>query len=544
MRRACRQILCVEMAERFTFYTLYGTSTNVLNQLFKLPSSQGVAISNVFNLLAYASCCLGGWLADSLLGRFWTIISFACLYAIGTFGAALSVFPSVKSLGLFYFSTLGLVALSTGAIKPNVCNFGADQFREDEDSKLQGFFTNFYASIQVGCFFAFGYTVNLATNPSSYSGGVINQPYGFFASLSLAAFGMAAAVALFLSGVCSFKRKPAEKVAVLTALIFWLKVGARRSARGLLGFLAWVMMPVFLIMASITAFVPDNLVTTIGIVSAGFGAVVCSMLLVTHLDCEKLIPADEDDARNLLGSELDLTRDEVVATLKNVPVLLLANVLFFQCYNGMNSGMARQACQMDLRLPGGGSQVNGQAFSLGDSLVILLFTPLFEGFLYPFLQRKQGGAITMEQRCATGLAMGALSNALAIGAEVIRQRTSLLPPSDGLSNCFDSSPDKAGPMSAMSAFWMLIPIGFVGLGEILIMPALYYYAYTGAPEKTRSVTQAFNLLCCGSVSGAFTSVTSRLLLPNDFNTQSAIPFYEANVAAALLGIVCILVLKL
>ncbi|OLQ08920.1 Protein NRT1/ PTR FAMILY 8.4 [Symbiodinium microadriaticum] len=91
-----------------------------------------------------------------------------------SFGVPLYLCPGlVVRLGAFVFVALGCLAAvrtpeaggrrpCTGAIKPNVMNFGADQYdTQDPEEEVQqkAFFSYFYLTINVGVVFAMGFTV-------------------------------------------------------------------------------------------------------------------------------------------------------------------------------------------------------------------------------------------------------------------------------------------------------------------------------------------------------------------------------------------------
>lgn len=91
-------------------------------------NSEATSLNAAFSILCYLSPILGGWLADAYIGRYKTILLFASIYCIGVFLAAGAAWPSFDNEGLYLFAVFGLVALGTGGIKPNISNFGADQF--------------------------------------------------------------------------------------------------------------------------------------------------------------------------------------------------------------------------------------------------------------------------------------------------------------------------------------------------------------------------------------------------------------------------------
>ena len=72
-------------------------------------------------------CVPGGVCGDRGLGRYLTIVLFTSVYVAGVAVTAVATAPSISSAGLFLAGSFGGVALGSGGIKPNVCNFGADQ---------------------------------------------------------------------------------------------------------------------------------------------------------------------------------------------------------------------------------------------------------------------------------------------------------------------------------------------------------------------------------------------------------------------------------
>lgn len=122
-------------------------------------------------MLAYVFPVFGGYLADNILGRYKTILWFAGMYCIGVCMMAVASIPSIMDnmaglviyvLGAFVFTAVG-----TGAIKPNVVNFGADQYdaNDPEEAEQQkSFFSYFYMVINIGAVFAAIWTSSMATS--------------------------------------------------------------------------------------------------------------------------------------------------------------------------------------------------------------------------------------------------------------------------------------------------------------------------------------------------------------------------------------------
>lgn len=103
-------------------------------------------------MLAYFFPVIGAIIADSLLGKFRTILYISFIYVAGNIILSLS---SITPLGLpsREFSLLGLflIALGTGGIKPCVAPFGGDQFVLPQQQKLiASYFALFYFAINLG----------------------------------------------------------------------------------------------------------------------------------------------------------------------------------------------------------------------------------------------------------------------------------------------------------------------------------------------------------------------------------------------------------
>jgi dipeptide/tripeptide permease len=102
----------------------------------------------VFEGTCYVTPLLGAYLADSHWGRYKTILVFSSIYLGGMVCLALTSWlpgltpgpyddPTLLQNALL-FGSLGVIALGTGGIKPNVSAFGADQFDEKDPQVRQG----------------------------------------------------------------------------------------------------------------------------------------------------------------------------------------------------------------------------------------------------------------------------------------------------------------------------------------------------------------------------------------------------------------------
>ncbi|XP_073134291.1 protein NRT1/ PTR FAMILY 6.3 [Henckelia pumila] len=163
-------ILGVEACERFT--TL-GIAVNLVTYLTgTMHLGNAAAANNVTNFLgtSFMLCLLGGFIADTFLGRYLTIAIFAIVQAMGVTILTIStIVPSLRppkcaagspscipasgsQLSVLYLA-LYLTALGTGGLKSSVSGLGSDQFDESDKKERQQmtkFFSWFFFLIMIG----------------------------------------------------------------------------------------------------------------------------------------------------------------------------------------------------------------------------------------------------------------------------------------------------------------------------------------------------------------------------------------------------------
>ncbi|PSS04065.1 Protein NRT1/ PTR FAMILY 6.3 like [Actinidia chinensis var. chinensis] len=163
-------ILGVEACERLT--TL-GIAVNLVPYLTGTMHLGNAASANtVTNFLgtSFMLCLLGGFVADTFLGRYLTIAIFATVQATGVTILTIStIIPSLRppkcspnspscipatanQLMVLYIA-LYLTALGTGGLKSSVSGFGSDQFNDtdkQERAQMTNFFNWFFFFISIG----------------------------------------------------------------------------------------------------------------------------------------------------------------------------------------------------------------------------------------------------------------------------------------------------------------------------------------------------------------------------------------------------------
>ncbi|XP_077251458.1 major facilitator superfamily protein [Tasmannia lanceolata] len=145
--------------------------TYVFNEMhFSLSKSANI-VTNFIGTVFLLSL-VGGFLSDSYLGSFWTMLIFGFVELSGFI--LLSVQAHLPQLrppecnmvtegeqcieakgfkALIFFTALYLVALGSGCLKPNLISHGGDQFRKDDpkqSKKLSSYFNTAYFSFCTG----------------------------------------------------------------------------------------------------------------------------------------------------------------------------------------------------------------------------------------------------------------------------------------------------------------------------------------------------------------------------------------------------------
>ncbi|KAL3818853.1 hypothetical protein ACJIZ3_004758 [Penstemon smallii] len=183
-----------------------------LDGTMHLPSATSSNIVSTWAGISFLLSVFGAILADSFLGRYWTIIIFSngtCLLAVS------SVLPNLRppkcnpalpgdcteandlQMGVFYVA-LYTMAVGMGGIKCSVSGFGTDQFdQKDEKEKTQMgyFFNRFYFFISIGTL--------LAVTVFIYIQDKVARVWGYGSCTALMFF----SVVVFLSGTKRYRYK-------------------------------------------------------------------------------------------------------------------------------------------------------------------------------------------------------------------------------------------------------------------------------------------------------------------------------------------------
>ncbi|XP_004507194.1 protein NRT1/ PTR FAMILY 5.6-like [Cicer arietinum] len=138
-------IIAIEFSERLSYFGIATSLVIYLTKVMHQDLKTAVKNVNYWSGVTTLMPLFGGFLADSYLGRYTTVIASCIIYLMGLILLSLSWFlPSLKPCDhtnmcieprriheVFFFLAIYLISIGTGGHKPSLESFGADQFDDD-----------------------------------------------------------------------------------------------------------------------------------------------------------------------------------------------------------------------------------------------------------------------------------------------------------------------------------------------------------------------------------------------------------------------------
>ncbi len=172
-----------EAAERASYYGMRTILALYLTEVIGFSQAGGTTVMKIFMAACYITPFIGGIVAERWLGPYRTILFYSVPYIVGHL--VLGAFPSETGL----FIALGLLALGSGAIKPNTSVLLGEIYdAAGKGALLTEAFSYFYAAI------------NLGAAVTSFGLPIVRTHFGYATALVLPAGMMALAFILFAAG--------------------------------------------------------------------------------------------------------------------------------------------------------------------------------------------------------------------------------------------------------------------------------------------------------------------------------------------------------
>nr|WPO07350.1 NPF [Larix kaempferi] len=472
-------IIGIEIAERIAYYGIVSNLVTYLTNVMHQTTATAAKNVNVWSGTASMLPLLGAFVADSYLGRYWTILVSSIVYLVGlsllTLSASLASFrpppcdnatytcPKAlgSQVGFFYFS-LYLVALGQGGHKPCLQAFGADQFddRSPKERKYKSSFFNWWY---------FGISSGLVVFVSVIM--YIQENVGWGLGFGIPTVAMAIALSVFLCGTRLYRHKlpgasPLTRIAqVFVATIRKWNVSVPSQGEKNI----YVLQEEQLLKGEKSReLLPTN--------------------QLRFLD-KATVAVDLDYKHEDINWRLcTVTQvEEVKLVLRLLPIwvaCLIYGVVFAQS----PTFFTKQGSTMDRKI-GEDFEIPAASLQSFISLSIIVLVPVYDRIFVPLarsITRNERG-ITLLQRIGIGIFTSILSMIVAALTEMKRLQVAK---DYGL----EDLPHATIPLSI---FWLLPQYILFGIADVFTMIGLQEYFYDQMPDTMRSMGIALYLSVFG-----------------------------------------------
>lgn len=471
-------ILGIEICERLSTMGIAVNLVTYLGGTMHLSSSASANVVTDFMGTSFLLCLLGGFLADSFLGRFKTIVIFAFIQTLGTGALALSTkLPQLRpppchssenckqangfQMGILYLA-LYLIAVGTGGLKSSVSGFGTDQFdekNEEEKTQMAYFFNRFFFFISLGTLMAVTVLV------------YIQDEVGRSWAYGICSVSMFTAILIILSGTKRYRYKKSSGSPIVQ--IFQVIAAAMKKRR---------MDPPY-----DSGLLYENTPEGSRIHHTNQFRYLDKAAIVAEGDFEKNSPTSRNP-----WNLCTVTRVEEVKMMIRLLPVWATTILFWTTYAQMITFSVEQAATMQRTVAG--FQIPAGSLTVFFVAAILLSCAVYDCLIIPLWKKWKGTpGFTDLQRIGLGLALSALGMAAAALFEVKRlsvARRHNVPTTEPL------------PITV----FILIPQFFlVGSGEAFIYTGQLDFFITRSPKgmKTMSTGLFLTTLSLGFFMSSF-----------------------------------------
>ncbi|KAH7657164.1 Proton-dependent oligopeptide transporter family protein [Dioscorea alata] len=489
-------ILVIEINERLSTMGIAVNLVTYLGGTMHSSSSESANIVTDFMGTSFLLCLLGGFLADSFLGRYLTIGIFAVIQAMGTGLLALSTrLPQLQpppcgmsnkcqkasgmQMGALYLS-LYLIALGTGGLKSSVSGFGTDQFDETDEkekSQMAYFFNRFFFLVSTGTLL--GVTVMV----------YIQDEVGRSSAYGICCISMIIAILMFLSGTKKYRYKKRSDSPVVHILRVIVAAVRKRNLK---------------CPSSNALLYEDSSETTTSRIPRTDQ--------FRFLDRAAIMTEDDTEVNVLNGTSTlnpwklnSVTKiEEVKMVIRLLPVWA-TTILFWTIYAQMITFSVEQASTMERTI--GGFQIPAGSltvFFVGAILITLAFN---DRIIMPLCKKYWNGrptGFTNLERIGIGLVLSVIGMAVAAVAEMKRL---------AVARHVGEAAAQRGATLPISVFLLIPQFFLVGAGEAFIYTGQLDFFITRSPKgmKTMSTGLFLTTLSLGFFfSSVLVSIVNRI----------------------------------
>lgn len=141
-------IFSIELWERFGYYGLQAILAVYLVRQLGMSETESITLFSSFSAMVYGLVAIGGWLGDKILGSKRVIILGVITLMIGYALIAWSGY----NISMIYVG-MAAIAVGSGLFKSNPASLLSTIYQKN-DARLDGAFTMYYMSVNIGSFFS------------------------------------------------------------------------------------------------------------------------------------------------------------------------------------------------------------------------------------------------------------------------------------------------------------------------------------------------------------------------------------------------------
>ncbi|KAH9313928.1 hypothetical protein KI387_022555 [Taxus chinensis] len=469
-------IIGVEIAERLAYYGISANLITYLTNVMQQTTATAAKNVNVWSGVASMLPLLGAFVADSYLGRYWTILLSSLVYLLGliclTLSASLPSFspppcedasyfcprPSAFQVG-FFFISLYLVALGQGGHKPCLQAFGADQFDEEDptERKYKISFFNWWP---------FGICSGLFVSVSVIL--YIQENVGWGLGFGIPTMAMTIALTVFFCGTKMYRHKcPSTSPFIRIAQVFVAAIRKRNLSVLSQGQRVYVNQDAF--RGETRKLLPTN--------------------QFRFLDKATVaIDLDHEQKTSIDWKLCTITQVEEVKLVLRLLPIWVACLMYGVVYAQSPTFFTKQGSTMDRRIIGD-FKIPAATLQSFISLSVIVLVPVYDRIFVPLARGITGNdrGITLLQRIGVGMFSSILSMIIAAMTEMKRLQAAK---EYGLIDM----PNETIPLSI---FWLVPQYILFGISEVFTMIGLQDYFYDQMPDTMRSLGIALYLSVLG-----------------------------------------------